>query len=128
MKEKKSNAKTKLAKMRKAKGLTQEKFAEILHMDDTTYSKRETGQKKIDIKEWEKYAEVLDCKVSDIFEEDIKYSIIFNDKATGNYCVCSINTMQGEYNELQKKYLKILEDDNFELKQLVKKLTNNFDS
>jgi len=135
MKETRTKAKEKLAKMRKVKGLTQKEIASKVCMDDSTYSKRESGKLKIDIKQWEKLAEILECNISDIFEEDVNQSIIFNDNSTGYYCANNIFTIHEDLLEMQNKIHKKMLDEleatkkeNVYLKRLVKELKNNKDS
>ena len=51
--------KNKLIERRKAKSLSQNMIAEKLCMDVSNYNRRERGQVKISLKEWEKLAEIL---------------------------------------------------------------------
>ncbi|MET3025217.1 helix-turn-helix transcriptional regulator [Flavobacterium sp. UW10123] len=55
-----------LIKARKEKGLTQKEMAEMLAMEQTTYSKKERGITKIRENEWERFARILDKSIDDL--------------------------------------------------------------
>ena len=59
--------KNKLLEARKLKGFSQEYVAEKLHIDGSSYSRREKGQIKIHITEWEKLAKILEVPLHEIF-------------------------------------------------------------
>ena len=77
--------KTKLISARK-KLYTQEKMANLLHMSQSQYHRREKGDVKISDEEWERIAKVLDTNVEDIKEDDYSQQVINNyDNQSGNY-------------------------------------------
>ena len=77
--------KTKLITARK-KLYTQEKMANLLHMSQSQYHRREKGDVKISDEEWERIAKVLDTNVEDIKEDDYSQQVINNyDNQSGNY-------------------------------------------
>lgn len=48
-----------IRKIRLAKGMTQERFAEVLHLDPSVISKMESGERKIIADELVKFAELI---------------------------------------------------------------------
>jgi transcriptional regulator with XRE-family HTH domain len=119
------NNKEKLIEMRNLRGFTQKDIAEKLNMEVSGYSRRETGDTKIRINEWMKLAKILNVPLEDIYEEDEKQSLNFNDNATGNYGANNINhlyiTVPEAFMETQMKYIQKLEEEIAELKLLKKK-------
>lgn len=55
-----------LIKARKEKGLTQREIADMLTMEQTTYSKKERGISKIRDSEWIRFAKILDKDVEEL--------------------------------------------------------------
>ena len=77
--------KTKLISARK-KLYTQEKMANLLHMSQSQYHRREKGDFKISDEEWERIAKVLDTTVEDIKEDDsLMHQVNNYDNNSGNY-------------------------------------------
>ena len=77
--------KTKLIAARK-KLYTQEKMANLLHMSQSQYHRREKGDIKISDEEWERIAKVLDTTVEDIKEDDsLMHQVNNYDNNSGNY-------------------------------------------
>ena len=77
--------KTKLISARK-KLYTQEKMANLLHMSQSQYHRREKGDVKISDEEWERIAKVLDTTVEDIKEDDsLMHQVNNYDNNSGNY-------------------------------------------
>jgi transcriptional regulator with XRE-family HTH domain len=107
--------KTKLSEMRKFKGFTQEQIAKHLCMDGSTYSRRESGEVKLNIVEWEKLAKVLNVPLSEIYEQDESQVLICNDNATGNFITNhgtnNIHPIQESLLATQEKYIKKLEEE-----------------
>ena len=112
--------KTKLIAARK-KLYTQEKMANLLHMSQSQYHRREKGDIKISDEEWERIAKVLDTTVEDIKEDDYSQQVINNyDNQSGNY-VGSNNYFynipdfvldnQQDYINLLKERIQKLEDE-----------------
>lgn len=109
--------KVKLIEARKSKGLSQMYMAEKLNIDESNYCRREKGQAKIIISEWEKISQILDVPLEDIYENDESQFFICRDNATVNY--------QGNNNiyavpefllETQQKYIQKLEEEIVRLK------------
>ena len=76
--------KTKLITTRK-KLYTQEKMANLLHMSQSQYHRREKGDVKISDEEWERIAKVLDTNVEDIKEDDsLMHQVNNYDNNSGN--------------------------------------------
>jgi len=114
--------KEKLIEMRKLRGLTQQDMADRLHLEVSGYSKREIGRTKIDIEQWVELAKILNAPVGDIYEEDENASITFKDNANVNYGKNNTYiTVHEALMETQLKYIKKLEEENAELKQLLMK-------
>jgi len=117
MKETRTKAKEKLAKMRKNRGFTQKEMASKMNMQNTTYNKREKGKIKIKIEEWEKLAEILGCNISDILEEDFGQIIICKDQSIGNNWGVNYNyTVPASLLESQQDLVTMLKDENTKLK------------
>jgi transcriptional regulator with XRE-family HTH domain len=117
-----NRAKEKLIEMRKLRGLKQKDVADRLKMEVSGYSKRENGQRKISISHWVELAKILNVPVDDIYEEDETQSWIFKDNATGNYGASNIYiTVPEAFMETQMKYIRKLEEEVAELKQLIMK-------
>ena len=120
--------KNKLIRTRKAK-YTQENMAKLLHMSQSQYQRRETGEIKISDDEWEKIAKVLDVEVEDIKEEDAVQSIINNyDNSSGSYSPYINNNYNipefmvksmEEYLNILKQENRQLKDENIKLKQQI---------
>lgn len=120
--------KNKLIRTRKGK-YTQENMAKLLHMSQSQYQRRETGEIKISDDEWEKIAKVLDVEVEDIKEEDVVQSIINNyDNSSGSYSPHINNNYNipefmlksmEEYLDILKKENQELKDENIKLKQQI---------
>lgn len=110
--------KTKLSDARKAKSYSQSYMAEKLFMDVSNYSRREKGQAKISLEEWEKLAEILETPIEDIFQSDESHVFIFRDNAIGNYNGNNtIYSIPEHFLETQRKYIQKLEEEIAELKK-----------
>ncbi|WP_291284903.1 helix-turn-helix transcriptional regulator [Flavobacterium sp.] len=55
-----------LIKARKERGLTQKEMADMLAMEQTTYSKKERGISRIRETEWIRFAKILEKDVDDL--------------------------------------------------------------
>lgn len=117
--------KVKLTEARKAKGYSQNHMAEKLFMDVSNYHRREKGQIKISLSEWEKLSEILNTPIEDIFEPDESHIVIFGDNAVGNNNDTNTNTIYSlpeHFMDIQKKYIQKLEEENEQLKQRLEQL------
>lgn len=119
--------KTKLISARK-KLYTQEKMANLLHMSQSQYHRREKGDVKISDEEWERIAKVLDTNVEDIKEDDYSQQVINNyDNQSGNYVGSNnyfynipdfvLDNQQDYINLLKEKIQKLEEEVNLLKKQ-----------
>jgi transcriptional regulator with XRE-family HTH domain len=70
--------KEKLKKMRIAKGYKQIPFAEKVAMDQSQYSRRETGKVPISDNEWERFAKVLQVNKEEIYDSELGVTNIVN--------------------------------------------------
>ena len=112
--------KIKLIERRKEKGISQREIAEKLYMDVSNYTRREKGQARISPHEWEKLADILDVPVNEIYESDDNHVFIFKDNATGNYLGNNhIYSVPEHLLDTQRKYIEMLEKENWELKQKI---------
>ena len=112
--------KVKLIERRKEKSISQREIAEKLCMDVSCYNRREKGQARISPQEWEKLADILDVPVNEIYESDDNHVFILKDHATGNYlCNNHIYSVPEHLLDTQRKYIEMLEKENWELKQKI---------
>ncbi len=106
-----------LKRIRKQKGFSQEQMADFLHMDTSSYHRRENGKTKITQDEWHKIAAVLQVPLEKIFEPEL---IKMDDANLG----LSKSDMQNCFVpfllwEKQRKYIEKLEKEALELNKLV---------
>ena len=116
--------KTKLLEARKAKGFSQSQLADRLCMDVSNYNRRENGQSKINITEWEKLAKILDVPVSDIYEADESLLFVCKDSTSVNQGAIQTNNIYSVPEfllETQQKYIQHLEEAIAELKKQLEK-------
>ena len=112
--------KIKLIEARKSKSFSQSQMAEKLYMDVSNYNRRENGQVKIHITEWERIAKILDVPLKEIFESEENQTFICRDTASGNYQgTNNIYSVPEFLLEAQQKYIKKLEEEIAALKTLL---------
>lgn len=70
--------KEKLKYLRVKKGFKQTEFAEKVYMDQSQYSRRESGKVPVSDEEWERFALALDVNKSEIFEAEQRIINIVN--------------------------------------------------
>lgn len=97
-----------LIKARREKGFTQKEIAELLAMEQTTYSKKERGITRIRENEWVQFAKILDKDV-EVLKSKTYHSK--NDYDISLY----LNII-----EMITKYSQKLEEENLLLKKLLK--------
>lgn len=102
----------KLLKVRLSKGLSQEKLAELIGMDQSSYSRREKGLKKISDTEWTRIAKELGVKKEDIYE-------ISNQNTKGNN---TSNIYSFNMPDFILEYIEVLKNENTALREKLKKL------
>ena len=104
--------KNKLIEKRKVKGFTQSMIAEKLAMDVSNYNRRERGQVKISLGEWEKLADILQEPIENIYESDDLQVFICRDSSTVHYQGTNHIYSVPEYLlESQRKYIEMLENE-----------------
>lgn len=97
---------------RKEKGLTQKEMADLLAMEQTTYSKKERGISRIRESEWQSFAKILEKDVDELKRKDKVLATNYNCDHLMYFNIIKIIT---EYNQ-------ILERENHNLKKLLQKL------
>ncbi len=93
-------------------------------MDVSSYNRREKGQVKIHITEWEKLAEILDVPLEEIYEYDENQLFMCKDKASANFLgtnngTSNIYTVPESLLETQQKYIQKLEEEIAALQKLL---------
>jgi len=82
----------------------------------SNYSRRESGEVKMNIVEWEKLAKALNVPLSEIYEPDESQVFICNDNTSHNFLGTN-NSTNNIYSvpetllETQEKYIKKLEEE-----------------
>ena len=115
--------KVKLINTRKAKGYLLSDMAEQLGIDESNYSRRENGQKRISQEEWEKLAQALDVSTEEIFEPEDNIVFINKDHATVNanyHGNNNVYTVPESMFDNQQKYIQMLEAEIKDLKERLK--------
>lgn len=113
--------KEKLIQARNKKGFTQQQIADYLCLDVSNYNRREKGQIKVSLKEWDKLAEILDVEVEEIFESEEATFIICKDQSIGvNHGTNNVYMVPEYLMENQRKYIQKLEEENQSLKDKLK--------
>ena len=112
--------KVRLINRRKESNISQAMIAEKLCMDVSSYNRREKGQVKISLQEWEKLAIILDVPVEEIYEPEENQVFICKDNSTVHYLNQGTNNIYSvpeHLLETQRKYIEILENEILELKR-----------
>jgi transcriptional regulator with XRE-family HTH domain len=106
-----------LKKVRTAKGYSQLEFSKLVAMDQTTYSRKETGKTFITEQEWDRFAKTLGVSKEEIKEklapQAINENCVFNDQSVGIQNI----SLPIEVLETILRYNKKLEEDNALLKK-----------
>lgn len=111
----------KLIKARKAMH-TQESIAKILHMTQSQYQRRETGEIKISDEEWERIAKALNTTVEEIKEDHLS-SVHNYDTVSNNYSENSqLYNIPDFILKNQNEYIALLKEEIEELKGEIKNL------
>lgn len=111
--------KEKLYFARKSKGYTQQDIAKILPTDLSNYSRKEGGEVKITIAEWEKIAAFLKLPLEDIFEENVSKAFVNVENSTLAENTCNYNSNNTNDKIIQNlhDYIELLKDENCALKE-----------
>jgi transcriptional regulator with XRE-family HTH domain len=104
----------KLLKVRLNKGFSQEELAESIGMDQSSYSRREKGLKKISDTEWTKIAKELGVKKEDIYETSNQNTKVNN----------SANIHYFNMPDFILEHIESLKNENTALKEKLKKLNH----
>ena len=116
--------KVRLANKRNESNISQATIAEKMCMDVSSYNRREKGQIKISLQEWEKLADILDVPMDEIYEPEDNQVFICKDSSTVHYLNQGTNNIYSvpeHLLETQRKYIEILENENLELKRKIAK-------
>ena len=103
----------KLIEFRKAKKITQSQMAKNIHMEQTTYSRKERGKSPISDEEWNRLAKALDVDIEEIKDSSTQHSIkndnwSLNDNSIG---IQYVNIPQNVF-DIIIKYNTKLEQEN----------------
>ena len=105
-----------LKKVRTANGYSQLEFSKLVAMDQTTYSRKETGKTFITEQEWDRFAKTLGVSKEEIKDkiapQAINENCVFNDQSVGIQNI----SLPVEVLETILRYNKKLEEDNALLK------------
>mgnify|MGYP000933601741 FL=1 len=113
--------KSKLIKMRRKLGFTQDRMAEALCMDVSCYCRRESGQIKIPAEQWLRIAKILGVSLEEIYEsEDELISVEGRNNATIKCAEVRQYTLPEEILDRYKKHIEMLEMELNRLKELLK--------
>jgi transcriptional regulator with XRE-family HTH domain len=96
---------------RKDRGLTQKEMADLLAMEQTTYSKKERGISRIREEEWAQFSKILGKDIDDLKSKD---QISINNINFGHSIYLKIIETIIRYNQK-------LEEENFLLKEQLRK-------
>jgi len=113
-----------LKTLRKERGISQVKMAKILSTDPSNYSRKERGEVGIHDEEWQKLADALEVSVKDIKNDETNFTFYtFNDDSKSNITYFNIPDF---FLETQKKYIKKLEKENYNLLEEIKLLKSQY--
>lgn len=112
----------KLTKTRKMKGLSQHELANMLSMEQTTYSRKERGIHSFTEREWELLSKKLETDIEDLKNDSIGQ---YNEKCTFTensigYVGVQHSNLPKEMFDMMKKYIKLLEQENKKLQDRLK--------
>ena len=115
---------TKLINIRKDKRFTQQDIATHLKISPTNYQRKEHGEVKIFDDEWEQIAKLLTVSVEEIKDDDIESNNQYFDNVSGNFIGNNYCNVPESLLETQQKYIRKLEEEIQQLKDLIKKTDN----
>ncbi len=109
----------KIKKLRELKDLTQEFMASELGMNQSAYSKIESGASEVSVSKLEKIASVLGIKPEDIltFNEQMVFNVMHNQ--TGNGLVINNHTVSENERELYLGQINSLKEEIAHLKKIL---------
>lgn len=109
----------KLIKARNKGGITQQQMAEMIGMEQTTYSKKERGLSPIRENEWIRLAKILEVKVEDIKNKKKLHVNSSKSLEDSNHVIMPLDVIK-----IIIKYNHKLEEENASLKKLLKKTSS----
>ena len=114
-----------LKKNRTAKGYSQLEFSKLVAMDQTTYSRKETGKTFITEQEWDRFAKTLGVSMEEIKDkiapQAVNENYIFNDQSVSIQYI----SIPQEVLDTILRYNKKLEVENALFKTEKQPLKNN---
>lgn len=108
----------KLKNFRKSKNITQQQMARLCAMEQTTYSRKESGKSSITEEEWQRFSKVLETTVEDIKTED---KMVFKNEN----CTFTDNAVGIQYVNIPKEVLDTILRYNQKLEEEVRELKSN---
>jgi len=107
-----------IKKFRELKNITREQIADELELSASGYSKIERGEIELSVTRLMQIANVLDIEVSKIMNFDVKtiFNISNNSNNSGMNGQVTGNTYTNNKDEYLEKYVKLLEQENQNLK------------
>jgi transcriptional regulator with XRE-family HTH domain len=113
----------KIKKLRELKNLTQEFMANELGLNQSAYSKLESGSTEISYSKLEKVASVLGISIEDItkFDEQMVFNIMNNQNGQNGYIV-NQSTPNDTERELYERQIATLQEENKYLKMMLEKV------
>jgi len=114
--------KSKLISVRISKGMSQKIIADKMNMDVSTYNRKEKGVSKIRQEEWIRLADILAVPIEEIYQNEESHVFVFKDNSIGNYIGTNhIYAIPESMLDVQRKYIKSLEQEIERLNLLIKK-------
>lgn len=101
-----------LRQIRKSKQMSQQKVADILGIDRSTYSYYETGKSELDIKTLLALCEIFDVTLDEMLNQDesiLKTSLVTNAKAT-YHAIQEENVPLSQYEQRLLQYVRLMDD------------------
>jgi len=88
-------------------------MATLMGIEQSQYSRRESGTVRMSKKEWDALAKTLDTTLEEIYEPEDGVYIINNENANGNFGNHNIYHAHSEFAlDTMKKYIEKLEEEN----------------
>ena len=115
----------KIKKLRELKDLTQEHMATELGLNQSAYSKIESGVTDVSFTKLEKIASVLGMKLEDLlsFNEQMVFNVMNNQ--TGNGLVINHNQFSENEKSLYVDQITLLKEENAHLKKILDTVLSN---
>ena len=110
----------KIKKLRELKNLTQEHVAQVLGLNQSAYSRLETGDTEISFSKIEKIAELFNMKPEEVvsFNEQMVFNVMHNLQGQNGYVV---NLISENERKLYENQIESLKEEVKHLKSLLEK-------